>query len=251
MRTPALLLLTMVAFSGALPAGFALADELGPPSIESFGDHGGDFLFIPGIGRIPLPPGTRSLGPGQGGSDLDAEPRPRAATPPPPPKDPAERRAEEMARLYLRLEQAEDEREAKGLSASIVSRWSRSDSDTINLIAARALTADAAGAPLLALNLLDYVVALSPQWSEGYVQRAKVRAEQGDDSGAIADLETAATLEPKRFDAFAALGALKEKSGDKKGALAAYKKSLAISPQQDSLHKSEERLRLEVEGRDI
>lgn len=249
MRTRPLLPLTIVAFLSALPASLALADESGAPSIESFGD-GGDFLFIPGIGRIPLPPGMRSLPPGQGGGDFDSEQRSRAAAPPLP-KDPAERRAEEMARLYLRLEQAEDEREAKGLSAAIVSRWSHSESDTMNLLAARALAADAAGAPTIALNLLDYIVALSPQWSEGYVQRAKVRAEQGDDGGATADLETAATLEPKRFDAFAALGALKEKSGDKKGALAAYKKSLAISPQQDSLRKSEERLRLEVEGRDI
>ena len=251
MRTRPLLPLTIVAFLGALPAGLALSDESGPPSIESFGEEGENFLFIPGIGRIPLPPGTRALGPGQGGRDFYSEPRPSAAAPPVPPKDPAERRAEEMARLYLRLEQAEDEREAKGLSAAIFSRWSHSESDTINLLAARALAADAAGAPLLALNLLDYVVSLSPQWSEGYVQRAKVRAEQGDDGGAVVDFETAATLEPKRFDAFAALGALKEKSGDKKGALAAYKKSLAISPQQDSLRKSEERLRLEVEGRDI
>lgn len=250
MRTPPLLPLSIVVFLAPLPAGLALADESGAPSIESFGD-GGDFLFIPGIGRIPLPPGMRSLPPGQGGGDFDSEQRPRAAAPPPLPKDPAERRAEEMARLYLRLEQAEDEREAQGLSAAIVSRWSHSESDTMNLLAARALAADTAGAPSLALNLLDYVVALSPQWSEGYVQRAKVRAEQGDVGGAVADLETAATLEPKRFDAFAALGALKEKSGDKKGALAAYKKSLAISPQQDSLRKSEERLRLEVEGRDI
>lgn len=252
MRTPLLLPLTIVILLGALPAGFALAQAFETPSIESFGEEEGDFLFIPGIGRIPLPPGTRALGPGQGGRDLDPERRaPAAAAPPPPPKDPDQQRAEEMARFYLRLEQAEDEREAKGVSAAIVSRWARSESDTINLLAARALAADAAGAPPLALKLLDYVVALSPQWPEGYVQRAKVRAEQGDDSGAIADLETAATLEPKRFDAFAALGALKEKTGDKRGALAAYRKSLAISPQQESLRKVEERLHIEVEGRDI
>jgi tetratricopeptide (TPR) repeat protein len=251
MRTPLLLPLTIMAFLGTLPAGLVLAEESGPPSIESFGDDGGDFIFIPGIGRIPLPPGTRALGPGQGGRDFDSEPRQRAAAPPPPPKDLAERRAEEMSRLYLRLEQAEDEREAKGVAAAIVSRWSRSESDTINLLAARALVADAAGAPSLALSLFDYVVALSPQWAEGYVQRAKVRAEQGDDSGAIADLDTAATLEPKRFDALAALGALKEKSGDKKGALAAYRKSLAISPQQESIRKIEQRLHIEVDGRDI
>jgi tetratricopeptide (TPR) repeat protein len=251
MRILRLLPLTIVAFLAALPVPRPAAEEWGPPSIESFAEDGENFLFIPGIGRIPLPPGTRALGPGQGGGEAAPERRAPTAGPPAQPKDPVERRDEEMARLYLRLEQAEDEREAKGVAAAIVSRWSRAESDTINLLAARALAADAAGAPSLAINLLDYVVALSPQWTEAYVMRAKARAEQGDDGGAIADLETATTLEPKRFDALAALGALKEKSGDKKGALAAYRKSLAISPQQESLRKIEERLHIEVEGRDI
>lgn len=250
MRILPLLLLTIFALLTALPARRSGAEELGPPSIESFGEDGENFLFIPGIGRIPLPPGSRALGPGQGGG-LAPERRPPTAGPPPTPKDPAERRAEELARLYLRLEQAEDEREAKSVAAAILNRWSRSESDTINLLAARALAAADAGAPALALNLLDYVVTLAPQWSEGYVLRAKVRAEQGDDVSAVADLEIASTLDPKRFDAFAALGALKEKSGDKKGALAAYRKSLAISPQQESLRKNEERLHIEIEGRDI
>lgn len=250
MRTLRLLPLTIVALLAVSPVRGAAAEESEPPSIESFGQDGENFLFIPGIGRIPLPPGSRALGPGQGGRELAPERRAPVAAPPVP-KEPGERRAEEMARLYLRLEQAEDEREAKGVAAAIASRWSRSESDTTDLLAARALAADAAGAPALALRLIDYVVALSPEWAEGYALRAKMRAAQGDDSGAIADLETAATLEPKRFDAFAALGALKEKSGDKKGALAAYRKSLAISPQQESLRKIEERLHIEVDGRDI
>lgn len=250
MRILWLLPLTIGAFLAISPVLRAAAEGSGPPSIESFVQDGENFLFIPGIGRIPLPPGSRALGPGQGGGELAPERRAPVAAPPVP-KDPVERRAEEMARLYLRLEQAEDEREAKSVAAAIVSRWSRSESDTANLLAARALAAEAAGAPALALRLVDYVVALSPQWSEAYVLRAKMRATQGDDGGAIADLETAATLEPKRFDAFAALGALKEKSGDKKGALAAYRKSLEISPQQDSLRKIEERLHTEVDGRDI
>jgi len=246
-----LLPLTIVAVLANSPIWRAAAEESGPPPNESFGQDDENFLFIPGIGRIPLPPGSRALGPGQGGVRRLAPERQAPAAGPPVPKEPAERRTEEMTRLYLRLEQAEDEREAKGVAAAIVSRWSRSESDTANLLAARALAADAASAPSLALNLLDYVVALSPQWSEAYVLRAKVRAQQGDESGAIADFENAATLEPKRFDAFAALGALKEKIGDKKGALAAYRKSLAISPRQESLHKIEERLHIEVEGRDI
>lgn len=238
-----------------LCAGTALglAQEERRPSIET-DEEGGNFLVIPGIGKIPLPPGTRAFGPGNGLSDPRSQ-RPGAgdskSAAPAPPKDPAERKAEEISRLLSRLEQADDEEDAQSAAAMLLRRWSRSDSDTVDLLAARALAAEASGSQPLAQALLDYVVTLSPKWAEGFVRRARVRSEQGDDVGAMSDLETAAALEPKRFDAFAALGALAEKTGDKRRALDAYKKSLAISPRQDSLRKTEERLRIEVEGRDI
>lgn len=255
MRKLALLLTMIGALLGVLAAPcMGLAQEEETPSIESEGEEGGNFLVIPGIGRIPLPPGARAFGPGAGPHGLGPErhgPHRASPAPAPQPKDAAARRRDEMAQLFARLEQADDEQEAKGIGAAIAKRWSRSESDTVDLLAARALAAEAAGAPPLAGALLDYVVSLSPQWAEGFVRRARVRAGQGDDAGAIADLETAASLEPKRFDALAALGALAEKAGDKKRALEAYRKSLAISPQQETLRKTEERLRIEVEGRDI
>lgn len=226
-----------------------LAQEERRPSLETDGE-GGNFLVIPGIGKIPLPPGARAFGPGHSPDPESQRPAPKSAAPAPP-KDPAERRAEEMARLLSRLEQADDEEEAQSAAAMILRRWAHSDSDTVELLAARALAAEAGGSPSLAQALLDYVVTLSPKWAEGFVRRARVRSEQGDDAGAISDLETAAALEPKRFDALAALGALAEKTGEKRRALDAYRKSLAISPRQESLRKTEERLRIEVEGRDI
>jgi predicted TPR repeat methyltransferase len=99
--------------------------------------------------------------------------------------------------------------------------------------------------------LLDYVVALTPRWAEGFVRRARVRAAVGDDAGALADFETAARLEPRRFDALAGIGALAEKTGEKKRALEALRKALDITPGDEALRTNEERLRIEVEGRGI
>ena len=99
--------------------------------------------------------------------------------------------------------------------------------------------------------MLDYVLALEPRWAEGFVRRANVMAGLGDMDDALADLESAVRLDPKRFDAFAALGSLEEANGRKKPALEAYRRSLAIDPKQDDVFKAEERLRLELEGRDI
>lgn len=234
-----------------LPAAAgALAQEDGGPALSEDPD-GGQFLFIPGIGKIPLSPGMRGLGPADPQERAPA-PRPRAATPPPePPLSPEARQARDMAKLFARLAEAGDDREAQGAASAILRRWSQSGSDTIDLLAARAQAAEEAGAPSLARALLDYIVVLSPYWPEGFVRRARVKASEGDVAGALADLETAARLEPKRFDALEALGALAEKAGDKKRALDAWRKALEIYPRDAGLDKNVQRLRLEVEGQRI
>lgn len=244
--------LILIALLCGLPA---VAQEEAPPTLGD-DENGGNFLFIPGIGKIPLPPGARGYGPGNPADPQDnLAPRrlgPKAANPrPEPPKSPEERQAQELARLFDRMRDADDERESQSAGAAILRHWSQSGSDTVDLLAARALAAEVAGAPSLARALLDYVVALSPNWPEGFVRRARVMASEGDVSGALADLETAARLEPKRFDALEALAALSEKAGDKKRALGAYRKALEIEPRNETVHKNEERLRIEVEGRDI
>ncbi|RTL89099.1 MAG: hypothetical protein EKK29_04010 [Hyphomicrobiales bacterium] len=250
MKLRALALLAMLA-----PATVA-AQEARPPALSEDPD-GGTFLFIPGIGKIPVSPGARGLGPALPGEHLEGPPPergagPRAAQPRPEPRlSPEEREARDLNRLFDRLANAEDEREANGAAGAILRRWSQSGSDTIDLLAARALAAETAGAPVLAKALLDYVVALSPRWPEGFVRRARVAASGGDVSGALADLETAARLEPRRFDALETIGALSEKAGDKKRALDAYRKALDIAPRDAALQRHEEQLRLEVEGRGI
>lgn len=153
--------------------------------------------------------------------------------------------------LLDRLANAQDELESRHIAEAVLHRWARTNSDTIDLLAARALAAEAVGAATLARQLLDYVVSLAPNWADGYVRRARVRAASGDDAGALSDLETALLMEPRRFDALAMQGALAERVGDKKQALAAMRRALALQPANEDLRKSEERLKIEVEGRDI
>lgn len=246
----------MLAAPGALgPAKAA------PPALEQEDDQDGEhFLELPGVGRIPLPPGARAFGPG-----LRA-PAPRGLAPDipapggeapyggarrPEPKSPESRRAETLERLFGKLAAAEDEREAQAVAAAIAYDWAQSGSDTVDLLAARAEAAELAGAPPLAKSLLDYVVRLAPEWAEGFVRRGRVNAAGGDPEAALRDFETAVKIDGRRYDALAAIGALAESQGDKKRALDAYRRSLAISPRQDALRKTEERLRLDAEGRDI
>lgn len=236
-----------------LAGGARAQDEA--PTVDFDAESGGNFLFIPGIGKIPLPPGARGFGPGNDPASQGLGPRqygPKAAAPaPPPPKTPEQRQADEMDRLYARLAAAEDARDVIGAASAIQRHWSRSGSETIDLLAARAFAAQAGGAGPLARSLLDYVVALSPYWPEGFVRRARLRAALGDETGALEDFERGAQIDPRRFDALQAIGGLAEKLGDKKRALDAYRRALAITPREEALRKTEERLKIEVEGRDI
>jgi tetratricopeptide (TPR) repeat protein len=224
----------------------ARATEDSAPAVEDDADDDEHVLRIPGFGPIPLPPGARVMRP------RPAPPaEPKAASPPEPPASPEQRRAHSLDDLLARLAAAEDEQEAQAIAVSLQRVWARSGSDTIDLLIDRAALAETAGAIHAARELLDSVVLLEPAFAEGLVRRARVETALGDLSGAAADLERAVRLEPRRFDAFSALGAAAESLGEKKRALEAYRRSLAIDPRQDGLRKTEERLRLEVEGRDI
>lgn len=231
------------ALAGLLPPiGLTVAEAQSRVESES-----GGVIDIPGLGPIPipLPPGSRVFGPGG------------TASPPARPLRPPETKKTQppapigLDELLVKLAGAGDEDEAGALAKTIRRLWARSGSDTADLLLERARLAVDLGQSALAKDLLDYAVTLRPKWTEALVRRAKVKAALGDGDGALSDLGDAVRLEPKRFDAFAAIGAIEESKGRKKPALEAYRRSLQIDPWQDDISKSEERLRLEVDGRDI
>jgi len=215
--------------------------------------EGDDFLEIPGMGRVPMPPGVHVFQPHRRRPGDDEE-RGALAQPKLAPKPPAplEKSATEALNdLFARLKNESDEAEARFLAAKILTLLADTQSDTIKLLAARAEAAQAGGASAIALALLDDVIVLDPHWVEALVRRAKIKTATGDDAGARHDFEAAIRMEPRRFDALALLGALCEQTGDKKAALDAYRRALSFTPAEGALKKSEERLRFEVEGRDI
>jgi tetratricopeptide (TPR) repeat protein len=253
-KSPFTIALVATSLAVGAPIGAAVARD-GAPTPERdaesppFSDN---FIEIPGVGPIPipLPPGGRIFGPHAAPQARPAQPRDKEQ---PERRSPAisQPRGNGLDELFARLGAASDDEEARAIGNLIRRSWARSGSDTADLLTDRAHLAESLGEHMLAMELFDHVLALQPRWSEAFVQRAQVRAGFGDIDGALADFEIAVRLEPRRFDAFAALGALEEQKGDKKRALEAYRRSLAIDPKQEELVKAQEKLRLEVEGRDI
>ena len=153
--------------------------------------------------------------------------------------------------LLTRLAGAKDESEANGVANLIERRWARSGSDTADLLMSRAEEALKAKEFPLAVELLDRVLTLRPEWAEAWHRRATAFFLLDDPVSAIADIQRVLTREPRHFGAWAGLGHIYVSGGDKKRALEAYRKALAIHPYLAKLREAIERLTPEIDGRDI
>lgn len=153
--------------------------------------------------------------------------------------------------LFERLAKAESEREAEGIAALIDRRFSRSGSDTADLLLSRAAQAFEAKDFPLSIELLDRAVTLQPSWAEAWYKRAIVFYQLDDPVAAMGDLRQALKIEPRHFNAWAGLGHIFMASDDKARALEAYRRALKINPQLSTVQTIVERLRPDVDGQDL
>ncbi|WP_230531401.1 tetratricopeptide repeat protein [Microvirga roseola] len=159
--------------------------------------------------------------------------------------------ASRLDTLFERLARAESEREAEGIASLIERRFSRSGSDTADLLLSRAAEAFLAKNYALSVELLDRVVALEPDWAEAWYKRATVFYQLDDPVGAMADLYRALSIEPRHFNAWTGLGHILMASEDKERALIAYRRALALNPKLSSIQTIVSRLDVEVGGQDL
>lgn len=164
----------------------------------------------------------------------------------PPPRSPAAT----LDRLFERLAAAKTAEEAQGIANLIQRRWARSGSDTADLLMSRAQEALKARELPLAIELLDRVVTLEPDWAEGWNQRANALFLQGDPIRSMLDIAETLKREPRHYGAMMGLGTILRQQGDDKRAMVAYRRALAIYPQLEAVKDAVESLKLEVDGRD-
>lgn len=173
------------------------------------------------------------------------------------PARPAEKPATESPRrgsldeLFGRLAAAKDEAEAKGVANLIERRMARSGSDTADLLMSRAGEALEGKDAALAIELLDRVTQLRPDWAEAWHRRAAAFFVLDDPADALADLHQALSREPRLFGAWVSLGQVHMSGGDKAGALMAFRRALALHPQLPEIKTLVERLSPDIEGRDL
>lgn len=153
--------------------------------------------------------------------------------------------------LFERLVKAKDSAEGRAISRQIEQRWMRSPSEAANLLMSRVAQVGNGHANETALELLDHIVMLQPQWAEAYNKRATILFLMDDYDGALRDIRATLAREPRHYGALAGLGMMMQKMGNEKAAYAAYSKALDIHPQLDDVRAIVERMRPEVVGREL
>jgi len=148
--------------------------------------------------------------------------------------------------LFAKLKQAPDAESAAVTSRAIQQRWAHSGSDTADILMQRADVALAGGDGPLAIEILDRLIALDPDWAEAWNRRATVFFLEDDLSRSAADIQEVLAREPRHFGALMGLGGILERIGDEHRALEAYERVLEVYPLLPSAQKAVERLKTHV-----
>ena len=216
----------------------------------SLAQDGRPAIPAPGLGAEGMRPDAIQPAPAPhaptAAPQADKAAKPQAAKPPVP-----QDRDALLAELYVHLAQAPDATQAAPIAETIEGLWLQSSSDTIGVLMGRSAKAINEQKNDLALQLLDAVVELAPDYAEGWNRRAYVYFLQNNFEGAIGDLRRALALDPNHFKALEGLARILRDSGQKKSALQAYKQILKINPFQEGAKEAVDELSVEVEGQGI
>lgn len=149
----------------------------------------------------------------------------------------AQKKQAELDRLLAVLKRTANQKEAAKISRQIQGLWSQSGSDTIDLLMQWAEDGINQQDYAMALDFLDNVVALKPDYAEGWARRAAVHVQLNDLTLAMSDLHRSLSLEPRNYNALFLVGSILEMTGRNKLALHAYEDALKIYPQMQRAQK--------------
>ncbi len=168
-----------------------------------------------------------------------------------PPAKPVFELADDLDGLFDQLKRTGDKRRAERISAQIWQKWQASDSRSVDLLTHWARGASSKKDYAVALDLLDQVVTLRPDYAEGWNQRATLHYAMRNFDKSIADIERTLALEPRHYGALAGLGAILQQLGRKEAALEAWYRALNVYPAMEGAQKAVLDLEEDLAGRGI
>jgi tetratricopeptide (TPR) repeat protein len=167
------------------------------------------------------------------------------------PKAPRGDRFKNLDFLFEALKIAPDADAAKLVEGRIWALWVASGSDTTDLLMTRAKTAADEKDVKLAIQLLDAVIEMRPEYVEAWNRRATIHFASKDYSKSLADIRQVLAREPRHFGALTGLGVIMQEFNEDKLALEAFRRALAVNPHLPKVPEYVKTLTEKVEGRDI
>ena len=153
--------------------------------------------------------------------------------------------------LYGHLAKAKSKTAGKRIKAAIERVWATPSSDTVALMMRRALLASKAKKYDEALKFFTYVIELSPDYAEGWNQRAYVYFKQKKMTQALGDLRRVLALDPNHYKALEGLGRMLREIDEKAAALKVYRALLKVYPLSESAQQAVRHLSHDIEGKSI
>ena len=167
------------------------------------------------------------------------------------PRAPRGDRTKNLDFLFEALKAAPDADAAKLVEGRIWALWLASGSDTADLLMSRVKTATEAKDTKLAIQLLDAVIQLRPDYVEAWNRRATIHFTNKDYSKSLADIRQVLAREPRHFGALSGLGIILQELGDDKHALEVFRRALAVHPRLERIPDLVKKLSDKIDGRDI
>jgi tetratricopeptide (TPR) repeat protein len=153
--------------------------------------------------------------------------------------------------LFKQLQDAAGRDAAAPVEAEIWEIWGQSgnqQADALLLNGVGLLAADDAQG---ALAVFDRLVALAPNFAEGWNKRATTLYLLGRYADSEADIARVLALEPRHFGALTGLGLCEARRDRLPEAVAAFRRALVVDPNLDGAQDSIRKLQIEIQKRSI
>lgn len=192
--------------------------------------------------EIPSLPGVRIGKAGVG--ERESAATPEAAKPP-------ENQVERVDALFAQLKRERNPAAASRVADRIQEEWNRSGSASIDLMMGWSRTAMDEKKFDVALDFLDQVVTMRPDYAEGWNRRATAHFMMENYAKAMADIDATLRLEPRHFGALDGLAQILKNTGHNERALEAWQRVLDIYPAMESAQAEVATLSEEMAGEAI
>ncbi len=156
-----------------------------------------------------------------------------------------------LDKLFTDLKRERNEQAARRIAVRIGETWTNAAGDTAALLMGWANDAVKAEKFSVALDFLDQLVLLYPDYAEGWNRRATVHFMRKDYARAMADISRVLELEPRHFGALAGMARIFQETNRNEQALAVYEQILDVYPMLRSAQKAMSEISDKLDGRGI